>query len=45
MIEAHPIQKDYIPDGARVLVVAVSLDGDFLPEGSGRGRRESVASG
>jgi hypothetical protein len=38
LIEIHPIGQDHVPKGAPVLVVAVRLDGDVLPEGKFRGR-------
>ena len=37
MIDVGPIGQDHIANGALVLVVTVSLDGDFLPEGEVRG--------
>ena len=30
LIQVHPIGQDHIPNGARVLVLAVRLKGDFL---------------
>ena len=36
-MEVHAIRQEHICKGARVLVVAVRLDGDFFPEGEGRG--------
>jgi hypothetical protein len=42
----HAIGQGHLPDGAPVLVVAVGLDGDLLPEGEGRGRLlRSLAEG
>ena len=38
LIQVHAIGEDHIAKGARVLVVAVCLDGDFFPKGEGRGR-------
>ena len=36
VIDVGPIGQDHIANGALVLVVTVSLDGDFLPEGEVR---------
>jgi hypothetical protein len=32
LIQAHPIGLDHVSKGALVLVEAVDLEGDFLPE-------------
>jgi hypothetical protein len=33
LIDVHAIGQDHVSKGACVLVLAVGLDGDFLPEG------------
>ena len=38
LIDVGIIGQDHIPNGARVLVLAVGLDRDFLPKGEVRGR-------
>ena len=37
LVEVHPVRQEHSGKCARVLVVAVSLDGDFFPESGVRG--------
>ena len=37
LIQAHPIRQEHIAQGALVLIVTVSLDGDVLPKDEVRG--------
>ena len=37
LIDVHSIQQEHVSKGARVLVLAVGLDGDLFPKGEGRG--------
>jgi hypothetical protein len=37
LVEIHATGQDHIPNGALVLFVTIGVDGDFLPEGKGRG--------
>ena len=37
LFQVHPIGQHHVPKGALVFVLAVGLDGDFLPKGKLRG--------